>query len=278
MSGPVSGPPAWGSRASVVAMVAFAAALFGGPDDASATEMAIDEMSVHIEAIAARLDRGDRDAVRPWVKQLTDRYKPADAGIVGGVKLGLLLARIGDDAGASRYFRQVAGHRSLGALDAREHTHLAAAVYAVGLPEKADSVIATCKRRWPDLLLSCRRWQIAATAAAKDDWEEAARILDAELRTGVSNRMEAGRSAPLWVLRLRLSAATALRDKVAVGHWRSVLVRRGAHLNDYATPAPRIEAPADPPKRARRSGLTWIVMSLSVVLLSSLLLARRSQA
>jgi hypothetical protein len=82
-----------------------------------------------------------------------------------------------------------------------------------------------------------------------------------------------GQTAPVRVLKLRLAVAWHRGDKFEIGRWRSILIRRGVPP-EYPVHAPTgvgIAAPAPKP-----SGLMWIVMSLSLVLLSALLLARRS--
>ncbi len=233
-----------------------------------------DDLAVHIDSMSERLDTGAIQTVREWLNRISNDHPAAQVTVSEAVQLAILHARVGADATASIYFRAaVQGAGNTADLAASELADLAAATYAIGLPQRADELLQACKARFANLLLSCRRWRMAEVAAAKDDWSEASRLLDLELRQKGLEPVDVERTAPLAMLRLRLSAAEKLGDALAAGQWRAILIGRGVR-----PPHPPAAAPSDVDVRASVavSGLTWIVMGLTVVLLGALLLARRS--
>ena len=245
--------------------------------DASATEAKISDVAVHLEAVRMRLESGHVTAARDALAVLNQRHKPDQLGIVDALELGLLLSDVGLDTASSTYFRHVAAQAgNEDKLDALERSAVAAAVYAIGRPEAAAAILGRCRERWPDRQFRCRPWGIAQVAASKDDWDETARVLDAELVPGGKFTVRSGQTAPVRVLKLRLKAAWHRGDKLEIGRWRAILIRRGVRPDH--TPAPQPVAVGTTAQEPRKSGLMWIVMSLSLVLLSALLLARRSAA
>lgn len=262
------------TRIFVVSAVFCALAAFAVSQSASATEAEFSELAIHVEAVRMRLERGERDVAKEWLTRLAQRHPPKSCALADAVALAALLARVGEDTMASGYFRAAAERApDEASLDALERSHLAAAIYAIGRPEGAMEVLQRCRQRWPDRPLRCRPWAMAEVAAAKDDWKEAAKLLDAELMPSGKPNDVAGLTAPVRVLKLRLRVAWHAGDKLEIGRWRSILIRRGVPPDTPATRQKPAKASPEPP--VARSGLVWIVMSLTLILVTALLLARR---
>ena len=239
----------------------------------TAQEVTIGDLTIHIETARRRAASGDRASTDALVAALVKENPPSACTTVDAVDMGLLLADTGRDTDASRYFRAAASRApDEAALDPQERSALAAAIYAIGRPEAAIAVLQRCRQRWPDRAFRCRSWTIAEVAAAKDDWVETARVLDDELRPDGKFTVTTGQTAPIRILKLRQQAAWHIGDKLEIGRWRAVLIRRGASPDEAAS-APPPQAPA---RDARRSGVSWIIAALVVVLLSSVWLGRRA--
>ena len=261
-----------------VAVALFSLSTLALSSAATASEPGVTDLSVHLSTVKARLDKGEKGSASRWLQQLIKRYDPESLPVVDAVTLGVLLVRVGLDGKASSYFRAVTARRANeGSMGANELSMLAGAIYAVGRPEAALAVLKRCNSRFAKHPTFCHSWTIAEVAAAKEDWQEAARVLDAELLSDGEVTVVTGQNAPIRILKLRLSVAWHRGNKLAIGRWRSILVRRGVTPELAISPTPVRKDRAELVSKPKRSGLMWVVMSLSVLLLIALLLARRSE-
>ncbi len=194
---------------------------------------------------------GDSDGAHKVALQAISELPATTASTTEAWRMSLLLMRVGLDSAAHPYLRRVIDNAPESVEMPASATadsypeQRAAALYALGQPAAADETLSVCSR---GSLGSdhCKPWLIAEVAAAKEDWQETATLLDAHLGNGFE--------APIRALRLRLDAAHAMKDEQAVGIWRSKLVQRDQRVapreantmardgEDSIAPAPRLTA------------------------------------